>query len=127
VAALTGANGHAFWLWLIPFFAIYTFGELYVSPIGLALVARVAPKQVLSLMMGFWFISVFLGNSFAGFLGSFWDQMPKSTFFLMVAAIPTVAALIIWAFDRPLRPILENKKADPLTPGEDLATERGSA
>ncbi|HEY4113766.1 MAG TPA: peptide MFS transporter [Rhizomicrobium sp.] len=127
VAALTGTHGHAFWLWLLPFFTIYTFGELYVSPIGLALVARVAPKQVLSLMMGFWFIAVFIGNSFAGFVGSFWDQMPKSTFFLMVAVIPTVAALIIWLFDKPLRPILENRPGTPLTPGEDLATERGLA
>jgi POT family proton-dependent oligopeptide transporter len=111
VAALTGTGGHAFWLWLVPFFTIYTFGELYVSPIGLALVARIAPKQVLSLMMGFWFIATFIGNSLAGYVGSYWDQMSKPEFFLMVAVIPAVAAIIIWIFEKPLRPILEARAA----------------
>ena len=34
------------------FFVVITLGELYLSPIGLALVARVAPPQILSVMMG---------------------------------------------------------------------------
>jgi POT family proton-dependent oligopeptide transporter len=126
VAAWTGPNGHAFWLWLLPFFAIYTMGELYLSPIGLALVARVAPNQVLSLMMGFWFIAVFVGNSMAGYLGSYWDQMAKPEFFLMVATIPATAAVIIWIFDRPLRSIIASRTAVAV-PGPDLATERQAA
>src|SRR5205807_1344360 len=48
-AYLTG-NGHASWLWLLVFFVVITFGELYLSPIGLALVARVAPASILSMM-----------------------------------------------------------------------------
>jgi POT family proton-dependent oligopeptide transporter len=123
VAALTGPNGHAFWLWLIPFFTVYTLGELYLSPIGLALVARVAPKQVLSLMMGLWYIATFVGNSFAGYLGSYWDMMSKPQFFLMVAVIPAVAAVVIWMFDRPLRSIIEGRMTIPV-PGPDLATEK---
>jgi len=126
VAALTGPNGHAFWLWLIPFFTIYTLGELYLSPIGLALVARVAPKQVLSLMMGLWYTATFVGNSCAGFVGSYWDLMAKPQFFLMVAAIPAVAAVIIWLFDRPLRSIIESRMTIPV-PGPDLATEKQTA
>jgi POT family proton-dependent oligopeptide transporter len=126
VAFLTGAHGHASWMWLLPFFAVYTFGELYVSPIGLALVARVAPVQVLSMMMGFWFIANFVGNTLAGYLGSFWDKMDKPHFFLLVAAIPAVAAVVIWLFDRPLRPILEKGNA-LLQPGPDIATEQGPA
>jgi POT family proton-dependent oligopeptide transporter len=126
VAYMTGPHGRASWLWLIPFFTIYTFGELYVSPIGLALVARVAPVQVLSMMMGFWFLSIFVGNVLAGYAGSFWDQMDKTHFFLMIAVIPAVAAVVVWLFDRPLRPILEKGSA-PLQPGPDVATERTAA
>jgi POT family proton-dependent oligopeptide transporter len=123
VAWLTGPLGHATWLWLILFFVVFTLAELYVSPIGLALVARIAPPQVLSLMMGFWFIAVFFGNIAGGFMGGFWDSMTKPDFFLMIAAIPAVASVIIFLFDRPLRPILEKRPATPLTPGPDLATE----
>jgi POT family proton-dependent oligopeptide transporter len=92
----------------------------------LALVARVAPVQVLSMMMGFWFIANFVGNTLSGYLGSFWDKMDKPHFFLLVAAIPAIAAVVIWLFDRPLRPILE-KGSSLLQPGPDIATEQGPA
>ncbi|MGH6887909.1 MAG: peptide MFS transporter [Rhizomicrobium sp.] len=123
VALITGPHGQASWLWLILFFVIYTTAELYVSPIGLALVARVAPPTVLSMMMGLWFIAVFVGNIAAGYMGGFWDSMSKPAFFLMIAAVPAVASVIIFLFDRPLRPILEKRTNTPLTPGPDLATE----
>ncbi len=124
VAALTGPHGHASWLWLVLFFVVYTLGELYLSPIGLSLVARVAPSQILSMMMGFWFITSFVGNTLSGYMGSFWDKMAKPEFFLIVAAIPAVASVVIWLFDRPLKPILEARMKSPVpTPGQDLATE----
>jgi proton-dependent oligopeptide transporter, POT family len=128
IAAITGPTGRALWLWLIPFFTVYTLGELYLSPIGLSLVARVAPPQVLSMMMGFWFITSFVGNTLAGYMGSFWDRLDKPTFFLMVGVLPAIGGVVIWLFDRPLRPILEKGEAAvPLQPGPDLATEEGPA
>jgi len=124
IAWMTGPHGHASWEWLILFFAIYTLGELYLSPIGLALMARVAPPQVLSAMMGVWFISIFLGNTLAGYLGSYWDKMDKVSFFLLAAAIPAVAGAVIWLFDKPTRPIIEERtKNAPLQPGPDIASE----
>jgi POT family proton-dependent oligopeptide transporter len=123
VAAMTGPHGHASWVWLLLFFTFYTFGELYLSPIGLALVARVAPQQVLSMMMGFWFITSFVGNTLAGYMGSFWDRMSKPEFFLIVAALPAAASVVIWIFDRPLKPIIESRMKTALTPGPDLASE----
>ncbi len=125
LAYVTGPHGHASWLWLLPFFTIYTLGELYLSPVGLALVARAAPVQVMSMMMGFWFIATFLGSTLGGTLATLWDHIPKFEFFLITAAIAFVSALIIWSFDRPLRPILSERMGAPLTPGPDVATEVG--
>jgi POT family proton-dependent oligopeptide transporter len=45
----------------------------------------------------------------AGWLGSFWSSMEKSTFFLMIAGIAAAAGLVILAFDRPLRQALETR------------------
>jgi len=42
-------------------------------------------------------------------LGTFWDKMDKADFFVMIAVLATVAGLMIWAFDRPLRPFLKEK------------------
>ena len=111
-AFLTG-NGHASWLWLLAFFVVITFGELYLSPIGLALVARVAPASILSMMMGLWFITSFTGNQLQGYIGTFFSEMNKTQFFLLCAALGGVAAVVTWLFERPLRPILEGKAAEP--------------
>src|SRR5205807_8784229 len=92
-AYLTG-TGHASWLWLFAFFVVITFGELYLSPIGLALVARVAPPQILSMMMGLWFITSFTGNQLQGYIGSFFSLMDKTHFFLLCAAIGGIAGAV---------------------------------
>jgi POT family proton-dependent oligopeptide transporter len=115
-AAFTMGGGHASWLWLLGFFVVITFGELYLSPIGLALVARVAPTQILSMMMGLWFITSFTGNQLQGYIGSFFSTMDKTQFFLLCAGLGLLAALVTWAFDRPLRPILESRSVKQEVP-----------
>jgi POT family proton-dependent oligopeptide transporter len=102
-AALTAGGAKASWLWLLGYFVIITIGELYLSPIGLSLVTKVAPVRMLSMLMGVWLATSFTGNFLAGWLGSFWSGMEKPSFFLMIAAIAAVAGLVIWAFERPLR------------------------
>jgi POT family proton-dependent oligopeptide transporter len=101
-----GADGKASWLWLFLYFAIVTTGELYISPIGLSLVSKIAPVRMLSLIMGIWLATSFTGNFIAGWLGSFWSGMDKAHFFLMIAAIATAAGAGIQAFNRPLTPML---------------------
>jgi proton-dependent oligopeptide transporter, POT family len=101
-----GPTGHASWLWLMAYFVVITIGELYLSPIGLSLVTKVAPASILSLMMGLWLATSFVGNFVAGWLGGFWSSMGKVEFFLMIAAISAAAAAAIWAIGWPLKPAL---------------------
>src|SRR5262249_20296017 len=102
-AALHAGRGKASWVWLLGYFAVITVGELYISPIGLSLVSKVAPLRMLSMMMGVWLATSFTGNFIAGWLGSFWSRMDKLHFFLMIATIAALAGLTIAAFNRPLR------------------------
>jgi len=94
--------------WLLGYFVIVTIGELYLSPTGLSLVTKVAPAQYLSMTMGVWLATSFLGNFIAGWLGSFWSGMEKRDFFLMIAAIAAAAAAVIFACNRPLRSALKD-------------------
>jgi POT family proton-dependent oligopeptide transporter len=109
VAAWQAGIGQASWLWLLIYFAIVTIGELYVSPIGLSLVTKVAPARVVSMVMGLWLATSFAGNFIGGWLGSFWSAMDKGQFFLMIAAVAAVAGVVIMAFSRPLQPILRTE------------------
>lgn len=105
-AVYFAGHGQVSWLWLFFFFAALTLGELYFSPIGLALTARVAPAPVLSTMMGFWLMTSFFGNLLQGYIGSYFSVMDKIHFFFLCAAIGAAAGVIFWLFNFPLKGIL---------------------
>ncbi len=93
-------------LWLFGSTAIFTIGELYLSPIGLSFVTKVSPARIVSMMMGVWFLSNFIGNYMTGYLGTFWEKMPHTQFFLMLLVIGVVAGLLLLAISRPLDKIV---------------------
>ncbi len=57
--------------------------------------------------MGLWLTTSFVGNLLAGWLGGFWGVMDKASFFLMLAGLAALAGIVIFAFNRPLRDVLE--------------------
>ena len=105
-AAYSADGGKASWLWLTGYFVVITIGELYLSPVGLSLVTKVAPARAVSMLKGLWLATSFTGNFLAGYLGSFWSSMAKGPFFIMIAVIAALAGLVILAFVRPLKPML---------------------
>jgi proton-dependent oligopeptide transporter, POT family len=106
-AAFHAGSGQASWLWVLGSIAIITVGELYLSPVGLSLVTKVAPARILSMMMGVWLATSFTGGFLAGYLGSFWSRMEKPQFFLMIAAISALAGVMIFLCRWPLRGTLK--------------------
>jgi proton-dependent oligopeptide transporter, POT family len=106
LAAVEAGAGKASWLWLLGFYVVVTVGELYLSPVGLSLVTKIAPMKIVSMMMGVWLAASFVGGFLAGFIGSFWSAMAKSEFFLLCAGIAAVAALMIFACRGPLREVV---------------------
>ncbi|MGB4958222.1 MAG: peptide MFS transporter [Saprospiraceae bacterium] len=56
--------------WLILLYLLQTIGELCLSPIGLSLVGKLAPKRFTSLLYGVFFLSNASGYALAGTLGS---------------------------------------------------------
>ncbi|MBS1779732.1 MAG: peptide MFS transporter [Bacteroidetes bacterium] len=51
-------------------YLIITFGELCLSPIGLSLMTKLAPKKLWGVMMGMWFLASAYGQYVAGLLGA---------------------------------------------------------
>jgi POT family proton-dependent oligopeptide transporter len=107
-AAWIAGDGKASWLWLFVFFVVITVGELYLSPTSLSLVTKIAPKSLLSMMMGIWLATSFVGGFLAGYLGTFWSIMDKSNFFLMLAVISLAAGIAIVLLRAPLRSVLRD-------------------
>jgi POT family proton-dependent oligopeptide transporter len=69
-SALTG-SGKISPLWLVAVYFFDVVGELLVSPVGLSMVTKLSPPQIVGLMMGAWFFATSLGNKLAGFFSGF--------------------------------------------------------
>ena len=86
-------------IFLILAYFFHTMGELCISPVGLSYVSKLAPKNLVGLMFGVWFVANFIANTAAGFTGSYIDPIVEnygmSIFFLIFTIIPTVAGVIM--------------------------------
>ncbi len=90
-------------LWIIATIALFTLGELYLSPIGLSLVTKLAPAQMVSMLMGVWLLSSFFGNLLAGVLGGFYEPMGQINFFSLMVGTAVLAGFMFLASKAPLK------------------------
>ncbi|MEO7539841.1 MAG: peptide MFS transporter [Pyrinomonadaceae bacterium] len=88
--------------WLIFAYFIVTLGELMLSPMGLSLVSKVAPISKRGLLMGGWFVATAIGNKLT-MIGIYWDIWLQSTFFLILASMALVMAVVLFAILKPLK------------------------
>ena len=106
-AGFLSASGKVSPLWLVVGYFIMTVAELCLSPIGLSLVSKLAPKKFLSLIMGCWFLTSFLGNLIAGMVGGKYDALSPMQLFGMLAIISFAAFLLLLCFIPKLNKIIK--------------------
>jgi proton-dependent oligopeptide transporter, POT family len=108
---MAGVPAH--WMWLVLFLVVYTTGELFILPTGLALFGNLAPGAVAATSIALWFSASFAGNLLAGALGSWWSRIGHMTFFLIMAAVAASAAMMLLLVDRPVRALLRASESRP--------------
>ncbi len=81
--------------WIFTSYGVFTISELFVSPVGLSLVSKVAPRRLTALMMGGWFITTSLGAKISGILAGFWDQFDNKAVFFAISAIAAIVAGVL--------------------------------
>lgn len=98
--------------WLLSMYVLHTWGELCLSPIGLSMVARLAPVRLASLLMGVWFLANAMANDFAGMLSKLYPEGGKATnlfgyeiatlndFFMVFVIFSGVAAILLFLLSR---------------------------
>jgi POT family proton-dependent oligopeptide transporter len=99
-AALLTAQGLVSPLWLVALFFVQTVGELFLSPVGLSTMTKLAPPNQVGLLLGIWFLAAAWGNKLAGILGGGYDSSDPqalASFFLQQAAMLGVAAVVLLA------------------------------
>ena len=73
---LAGADGKSAFAWLFWSYVLQSIGELLISPIGYAMIGKLAPRQYQGVMMGSWMLWTGLASLFAG---DFSGMIPEPT------------------------------------------------
>ena len=88
--------------WLLVTYALHTWAELALSPVGLSAMSRLAPARIGSLVMGVWFLGASNGNYIGGRLAGFYESMPLPTLFGTVALVAIVAGVMFLLLSKTL-------------------------
>ncbi len=83
--------------WLIGTYFTLTIAELFLSPIGISFVSKVAPPQFKGLAQGGWLGATALGNLGAGLIGPFWDKWELWQFFALLVGLCLLSAVFIFS------------------------------
>ncbi|TFH38963.1 MAG: MFS transporter [Bacteroidia bacterium] len=83
--------------WLISSYLIFTIAELFLSPMGLSFVSKVAPVRFQGVMQGGWLLATAVGNKLL-FVGSFfWGKLDLWQLWLIFIVCCLVSAAFIFS------------------------------
>ncbi len=83
--------------WLISGYLVLTIAELFLSPMGLSFVSKVAPPRFQGLMQGGWLLATAVGNKFL-FVGSkFWGKLDLWQLWLIFIVCCLLSAIFIFS------------------------------
>ena len=83
--------------WLISSYLILTVAELFLSPMGLSFVSKVAPSRFQGLMQGGWLLATAAGNKLL-FVGTLlWDKIQLSLLWLVFIVCLLLSATFIFS------------------------------
>ncbi len=97
--------------WLVGCSFLLTLGEIYLSPVGLSLVTKIAPPRIVSMMMGIFLASSFFGNYASGYLATWANRMSNSSFFLLLSVISLVTGALMIVLYIPLKRAIGDENA----------------
>jgi POT family proton-dependent oligopeptide transporter len=83
--------------WLMSSYLVLTIAELFLSPMGLSFVSKVAPSRFQGLMQGGWLLATAIGNKLL-FVGTLlWDKVSLSTLWLVFIVCCLISATFIFS------------------------------
>jgi proton-dependent oligopeptide transporter, POT family len=114
-------------LYLVMFYFMSTMGELFLSPVGLSSMSKLAPRSAGGLVMGVWFMATANGDYIAGRVHGLTGDVQLDSLFLWLAiavfAVAAVMFLVGRYFTRvvPLESLMRAEEDDDRSSGEAAA------
>ncbi|MDR1886789.1 MAG: peptide MFS transporter [Prevotellaceae bacterium] len=93
--------------WLISSYFVLTLAELFLSPMGMAFVAKVAPPQYKGMMQGGWLAATAIGNLMVGVMAAFWEKLQLYAFWGVLVICCLLSAAFIFSIMKRLEKATE--------------------
>ncbi len=90
---------------LIGTYLILTFAELFLSPMGISFVSKVAPPKYKGLMMGGWFAATAIGNYLVSIIGILWGGLPLWVLWAILVVLCLLSAIFIFSVMKKLEKV----------------------
>ncbi|MGQ9671810.1 MAG: peptide MFS transporter [Candidatus Aminicenantales bacterium] len=88
--------------WLIGTYLLLTIAELFLSPMGISFVSRVAPPKYKGMMQGGWFAATAIGNYLVAVIGYLWLRVALWSLWLILVVCCLLSAGFIFAIMKKL-------------------------
>ncbi len=88
---------------LIGILFVFTLAELLLSPVGLSLSTKLAPRAFRTQMVALFFLSVALGTAMAGTLAKYYNESNEAPYFAALGAVAIALGVALWALNPLLR------------------------
>ncbi|MCH7591174.1 MAG: peptide MFS transporter [Planctomycetes bacterium] len=96
--------------WLFWFYILCTLGELCLSPVGLSMVSKLAPRRFATMLMGMWLLTSFFGNFTAGLAGENWEKLEPSSYFTWIAVVLFGASVVCFLLVKKITSLMHGVK-----------------
>ena len=83
--------------WLVGTYLVLTFAELFLSPMGISFVSKVAPPKMKGMMMGGWFVATAIGNMLTFVPAMIWGDYSLLVVWGLLIGLCLVSAIFIFA------------------------------
>ncbi|HEY9369496.1 oligopeptide:H+ symporter [Streptomyces sp.] len=93
-------------MWLVSIYMIQTIGELCLSPVGLSVTTKMAPRKYASQMMGVWFLAVTAGDCTTGLLSLAGVDLNGGGIIAMEAALAVVAGFAVYMYRKKVQSMM---------------------
>ncbi|WP_461215563.1 peptide MFS transporter [Lacticaseibacillus sp. GG6-2] len=99
---LYGTDGRVSPFWLVGSWFFVEIGEMLISPIGLSITTKLAPRAFHSQMMSMWFLANATGQAINSQIVKYYSANTEITYFAGVGIVSIVLGLILFAFVKPI-------------------------
>ena len=83
--------------WLVGTYLVLTFAELFLSPMGISFVSKVAPPKMKGMMMGGWFVATAAGNMLTFIPAMIWGKHSLLIVWGLLIALCLISAIFIFS------------------------------